>query len=211
MSIRCLVCDHHDAGHRYACDHCILKIQRQLREIGTYWDLLPHLATPIRGATGRGTPGYASRSPARDDVLVALDIRSTGDILGPDDVDEPLMSIWAAVDHIVQWVRRSDPSPPRWGGGTGYLRSRVQYVVMTKDITVLAHQVSRLHNQLRALAHDQPPRPLGTCLGVDSDGECGGNVYQTWRDQQEGARCTRCLRIYTGLDLVRLSVAQEAS
>jgi hypothetical protein len=206
MSITCLVCDHQHPGHRYACDDCVLKIQRQLRELDTYWDLLPHLVQPTRSATGRCSPGYASRPPGRLDVLVALDIRSSGDVYGPDDTDEPLVSLPTGIDYITAWVRKLDPSPPRWGG-IGYLLSRVPHVAMTQSIALLASQVRILHSRTRALVHDQPPRPLGVCLGV----ECGGDVYQTWRDQEEGARCTRCRRIYTGLDLVRLSAAQEAS
>lgn len=204
MSIRCLICDHNDAGHRYACDDDIAKIQRQLREIGTYWDLLPRLTAPTRNATGRGAPGYTSRPPARLDVLATLDIRSTGDILGPDDIEQPIVSITAAIRHIATWVNAITGLP---GSGYGYLLGSVQHVAMTRSIERLANEVSQLHRQLRALAHDAPPRSLGTCIGV----ECGGAVYQTWRGELEGARCTRCLRIYTGLDLVRLSVAQEAS
>lgn len=205
--ITCLICDHNDAGHRYACDDDIAKIQKQLREIGTYWDLLSRFPTfrePTRNATGRGAPGYTSRPPARLDVIATLDIRSTGDILGPDDIEQPIVSIRAAIRHIATWVNEVTGLS---GSGYGYLLGSVQRVAMTRSIERLAAEVSHLHRQLRALAHDAPPRPLGTCLGVD----CGGNVYQTWRDQVEGARCSRCLRTYTGLDLVRLSVAQEAS
>jgi hypothetical protein len=210
MTIRCLICDHNDAGHRYACDHCIQKTQRQVREIGTYWNLLTTTAMhePTRGATGRGTPGYTSRPPARLDVIATLDIRSTGDIHGPDDTDQPIVSITAAIHHITTWINTTTGQP---GSGYGYLLGSVHHVAMTRHIARLASEVSRLHRQLRALAHDAPPRPLGVCLGVDAAGECGGAVYQTWRDQVEGARCSRCLRVYTGLDLVRLSVAQEAS
>lgn len=204
MTIRCLICDHNDAGHRYACDNDLLKLQHHLRDLDTYWDLLPLLAAPTRGATGRGSPGYASRSPARDDVLVMLDIRSSGDVYGPDDLDDPLVSLPTGVAHIVTWVRQLDPSPPRWAG-IGYLLSRVPHVAMTTHIALFASQVRILHGRARALAHDQPPRPLGTCTAA----ECDGAVFQTWRDEGVGARCRACSKIYTGLDLLDLPVAQQ--
>lgn len=214
MTIRCLVCDHNDAGHRHACDQCVTKTQRQLRELETYDAVLYVFTTPSRnGIPSRGAPGYGSRSPARDDVIVATDLRSKGDPLGPDDTEQPILSIPAGVHWIANGVRHelqpTTPMPPRWTVTTevAYLLGQLPNVAMCTWVDRFAGMVSKLHKQARALAHDQPPRPLGTCLGVD----CGGLVYQTWRGDIEGARCSTCLRSYTGLDLVRLSVAQEAS
>lgn len=210
MSTLCLVCDHQHLGHRYACDDCVIRLQRKLREIDIYWDILACEAMhePSRGTTGRMSPGYSSRSPARDDVLVALDIRSSGMVFGADDVDQPTVSITAGVDHLAAWVRDHTDQPC---SGLYGLLTAVPYAAQCRDVHEFAGWITRLHNQLRVLAHDQPPRPLGRCLKVDRDGDCGGDVYPTWRGEEDGARCSRCGRVYTGLDLVRLSVAQEAS
>lgn len=211
MSIVCLVCDHQHPSHRYACDNCINTLQRKLRAIGDYWDLLDcqALHEPTRGSTGRSSPGYTSRPPARLDVLVALDPRSNGDIHGPDDIDQPIIGISAGITHIARWVRARVPGRPC--RGLYDLLVLVPYVAMGRDVGVFAGWVTRLHQQCRSLVHDQPPRAVASCMAVD----CEGRVYAEQRPDRPGraagARCSRCRRTYTGLDLVRLSVAQEAS
>jgi hypothetical protein len=208
MTVRCLLCDQRDAGHRYACDHCVTGLQRQLREIETYAAVLPILAQPGRsGMPSRGAPGYGSRSPANDDVIVAMDARSKGDPLGPDDTTSPIISIPAGVHYIANGVRHEQGwvTPLRWTitSEVAFLLGRVPHAAMHQWVTTFATMVGKLHRQARALAHDQPPRPLGVCLGVD----CDGQVYP----RHDGARCNTCLRVYTGLDLARLGAAQEAT
>jgi hypothetical protein len=213
--IECLVCDHEHQGHRYACDDCVIKLQRRLREIGPYWDMLgcAMFHEPSREGLQRGAPGYASRSPARDDVVVALDSRSSGDIYGPDDVDEPIIGIAAGIHHMVTWVRELDPAPPARGSlGLGYLLVRVPHVAMTRQIGTLGHQIGRLYDQCRTLVHDRPPGPIAKCMSV---GCSTGLVFaESRRDRPgrpAGARCDTCLRTYIGRDLWMLSVQQEAS
>jgi hypothetical protein len=215
VSIQCLLCENRDAGHRYACHKCETGLQRKLRHLETYasWFLT---AEPYRGAPGRGAPGYGSRSPARDDVIAAMDIRSDGDVFGPDDSPTPIVSIPGGLRYLATWVSQMDGSrgsaPKTVRGCVAYLLGRVPHLAMDKKIKTFADQVNILYSQARALAHDQPPKPLGNCMVVD----CTGKVFplQVQRDMDtrgDGARCTTCLRPYSGLDLVRLSVSQETS
>jgi hypothetical protein len=214
MSITCLVCTHQHPGHRYACDDCVNKLQKRLREIGPYWDMLdwcPSFHEPTRGGIERGAPGYASRSPANDDVIVALDPRSSGDIYGPDDVDEPTIGIAAGIHHLVTWVRELDPSPPAERGGLGYLLVRVPHVAMTKAITMMGQQIGRLHQQCRRLVHDQPAGPMAKCMTIGCEGLVYAEVKRDRPRRPSGARCANCARTYIGRDLWMLSVQQEAS
>lgn len=79
----CLVCLKNDT-HRYACGDCSETARRRLRELELFAERLaiPAMLEPTRGTTGRRSPGYGSRSPARDDVLVMLDHRSHAERLG---------------------------------------------------------------------------------------------------------------------------------
>lgn len=212
MTTKCLLCPDGDAGHRYACHRCTTGLQRKLRHLETYatWYITP---MPYRGAGGRGAPGYSSRSPARDDVIAAMDIRSDGDVKGPDDSPTPIVSIPGGLRHMATWVCRMDESrdtvPKTITECVAYLLGRVPHLAMDRQIEMFSFQVNVLYSQARALANDRPPGPLGQCLTVT----CGGKVLvRNDRDGlPDGGKCEACLRVYTGLDLVRLSAAQEAS
>lgn len=217
MSIRCLICDARDAGHRYACDRDIRTIQKRLREIDTYAALLAVSVGRSRGAGGRGAPGYSSRSPANDDVIVARDFRSKAARIGPDDDLEPLQSLPASVRDITCWIREEfhEDIPRRWTVTTeiAYLVGQIDRAACSRWIVELEQQVRQVHGQARALAHDRPPAALGKCITVD----CQGDVYPATirgpRGPEEGGRCNACRREYSGTDFVRLLVAQpqEAS
>lgn len=216
VTIKCLLCGNENSGHRYAGPKCTTRLQRQLRDLDTYatWFLTPQ---PYRGATGRGAPGYGSRSPARDDVIVAMDVRSDGVVKGEDDSPTPIVSIPGGIRYIATWVSRMDGSrdtvPTTVRACVAYLLGRVPHLVMEKDaIVTFNDQVGTLYSQARALAHDTPPKPLGNCLVVGCDGKVFPlAVLRDTDSNGDGARCQSCLRTYNGLDLVRLSVAQEAS
>lgn len=215
MSTKCLLCPNGDAGHRYACHKCTTSLQRQLRDLETYatWFLTPQ---PYRGATGRGAPGYGSRSPARDDVIVAMDIRSDRTVYGEDDSPTAVVSIPGGIRYIATWVSRMDGSrdtvPTTVRACVAYLLGRVPHLVMEKDaIVTFNDQVGTLYSQARALAHDTPPKPLGNCLVVGCDGKVFPlAVQRDTASNGDGARCQQCLRVYTGTDLVRLSVQQAS-
>lgn len=212
MSVQCLLCDKRDAGHRYACHRCEQGLQRKLRHLETYatWFLT---AEPYRGAGGRGAPGYGSRSPARDDVIAAMDIRSDGEVYGPDDSPTPIISIPGGLRYLATWVSQLDDTtesvPKDITGCVAYLLGRVPHMAMLKEIERFQQQVNILYTQARALAHDRPPGPLGRCLTVT----CNGTVLERHNRNglPDGGQCNGCSRVYNGPDLVRLSVAQEAS
>jgi hypothetical protein len=206
----CLVCLRNDA-HRYSCDDCTNTTRRRLREIELYaqWLATPAMLEPTRGTTGRRSPGYSSRPPARDDVLVMLDHRSRTEPTGPDDEDTPAWSILGTLYAVATYVRghAHDHAPRRLtlASELGYLLGRLDWCATQPWADVVLADVRQLHAQARAAAGDRPPNSLGTCTEPD----CGGAVYPArLRDpdgsRYDGARCKRCGHPYTGLDLVRL-------
>lgn len=207
--MNCLICHHADANHRYACNDCTNRMRRQLREIVGYAGMLrtTTMLMPSRGNTGRRSPGYASTSPARDDIIVLTDRRST--------VDEEDPGTWPILGTLYGLVRyvagQLDevllPSMRVWPA-TQYLLSKIDRMAMEQWIGSVAADVTDLHAKVRAAARDQPPGSLGQCLSVG----CGGQVHWLYKHLQPGveARCLACSRPYTGLALARLST-QEAS
>lgn len=216
MTANCLVCQQRDAGRLYACDQCVDLIRHRLRELETYALVLAVTLTPLRTGTSRRAPGYGSRSPARDDAIVMLDPRSRAGGEGTDDEDNPPRSILGGLAAIAAFVREEQqlvqPSgPPILSREVGYLLGQIVWCAGRQWVNEIADDIRELHLQARRLAGDTPPGPLGVCIAVG----CGGDVFpctlRSREGREDGARCRACGREYSGLDLVRLQVAQEAS
>lgn len=212
--MKCAICD--SDTHRHACDTCLSTIRRRLRELELYaaWLTLPDLLAPIHGASGRRTPGYGSRPPVRLDAIVLTDPRSR---LEPPDVNEdrgigldndtalPIIdTLHVLANHIREARGHQVPVGVTLTREVGYLLGQLDWCAGQPGVADLAEHIRQIHSQARAVAHDRPPDPLGTCLKVG----CGGQVFPP-PPRRDSTRCGSCGRSYTGLDLVRLRT-QEA-
>lgn len=223
--MKCLVCLKVDSGSLYECSGCQLAMVRKLREIEEYSAIIACTTAPTRGSTGRGSPGYRSTPPVNLDKLVALDPRSRpallDDDLGPymsrpDDTAVWTRSILGTLTTIVEWIRVERDEPRSFTdartvvGECGYLRSITSWARSQQWVDTLAEDIGALHRQVRALAGDRPPGPMGACLVVT----CDGTVYPVTLpgvQRETAGRCDGCKRVYSGLDLVRLAAAQEVA
>ncbi|WP_033288270.1 hypothetical protein [Amycolatopsis jejuensis] len=216
---KCHVCRQKDATSvAYSCNDCVNRLIRLVREIVVYATLiLPFMVEPGRGMTGRMSPGYGPHSPARDDVIAALDPRSlAGDVdehgdavtRRPDDAGSWVASIPGRLRYLADAIAEErDESRPG-----GNLDTDADYV--TRNAWWLGGQdwvddavgdLTELHHMARQLAGDAPQRALGACLTVT----CDGQVH--WAGVGKPAQCKACKRTYDGLDLVRLEAAQETA
>ncbi|GAB3376349.1 hypothetical protein [Amycolatopsis echigonensis] len=216
---KCRVCRRNDTSSvAYACNDCVNHLVDLVRGIVHYaTDVLPDSVEPVRGQTGRMSPGYGSTPPLRLDVVAALDPRSL-----PGDVDEHGDAVTRRPDDSASWVRsiprslegladsiagERDESRP---GGTltadaDYIRRNLWWVADQPWVDDVADDIAELHHMARALARDAPQQALGACLNVT----CGGRVF--WGGVGRPAQCEQCKRTYDGLDLVRLEAAQGAT
>ncbi|ANN16227.1 hypothetical protein SD37_11625 [Amycolatopsis orientalis] len=209
----CLVCE--KPSTRYGCSDCRNRVGQMLRDLELYTtEFLPLMTQPARGQTGRMSPGYGSRSPARDDVLTALDPRSRpGDVdedgeailRSPDDAGSWPRSLTSSAVTIAKWIaeERDELRPRSFGGALDYIRNLLWWLAGRSDFDELFDDVAELHRQARELSGDRPQKPLGECLNVT----CDGTVR--WGGPGKPAQCGVCRRTYDGLDWVRLAVANN--
>lgn len=178
-------------GH--ACPECVSELGQQLRELDEYWGVLPHMKEPVRGAAGRGSPGYGSRPPLRLDVLAALDPAS---LPTPED---DVWSIPGTIRRLGEWIatERGEPRKP----GVWYVLAQLQWAAGRDGFGDVADAVQELHRRAQGLAHDRPDGKLGACT------RCGGRVVAAGA----GGRCEGCDRPYVGFGLLKLQQAQEAA
>lgn len=206
-----------ETWHTYACEQCTERVRRQLREIETHTQIMTATRSPGRsGSPGeRRSPGFESRSPARDDVLVALDYRSSPTASGPDDQDNPVRSVLGTLHGITRWLREmqgvDEPrTPPTVTSEIVWLLPQIEWCAAQQWVDELAADVAELHRQTRRLAADAPPKAVGRCLMTG----CVGTVYTALLVAREGGRieggrCAECRCLYDWLHLVRIRVIEN--
>lgn len=224
--MNCVICDTRDAGHRYACAHCVTQLRRMLTELEDYAVIIATttiagLHRPAAGASSGDA--YDSEAPINADASTYLDVRSAGGASviwwwNPlvDDI-EPTRSLPGSVHGIACWIRdeMQTSHPAGWTviSELRYLRTQIDRCADEQWIDELHSDIAELHRQGQRIAGDAPQRPLGACLKVG----CDGFVYWVLDPnpdpvaRKDKARCRACRRPYTGLDLVRLGVAEEAT
>lgn len=224
---RCLCCEKRDAGHRYACDHCVNDMRRWLRELEDYAAILLAMRGSI-GSKPHGSIGvsFGSKPPAKLTVTALLDPRSTNgdhvrehspdfDPVGADEHDH-VRSLPSSIHGIACWIReeREESEPSGWTlvSELRYLRGQISGQAVEQWVDDLHSDLKELHRQARTLAKDSP-RPLGPCLSIDCDGMVFWDIHEKNGKRVDQARCvnSECRRLYSGPDLVRLGAAQEAA
>lgn len=194
---------------RHLCPDCTETLRVRLRSCEDYIRILS--AAPVRGATSRRKPGYGSVSPARDDVISMMDRRSAITALSPDDEQDPPLNV---VEVLGGWARIVDDEcyggtrrPATLGDALTTLLVSTEWMAAQPWIDECMTDLRNLHNQLRAVCGDSPPRSIASCNATFYGPTCGGPVFAV----ESGARCSSCAAHYDGLDLVRLRMAQEAA
>jgi hypothetical protein len=147
------------------------------------------------------------------------------------DDPNPTRSLPGSIHGIAVDLRdRLDQSHPHtWSlvSELHYIATQVAGQVHSIAVGDLYTDLKELHGTARSLAHDSPPGKLGSCMSCGSlvypvllksdeargqrrDADGGVREFQGF---EQAARCVNgdCNRLYRGLDLVRLGVAQEAS
>jgi hypothetical protein len=215
-TMKCSIC--RADTHRYACDDCCTDIRRRLREVEAYaeWLASPTMLLPSRGGDGgRRAPGFGSRPPIRIDAVLMNDRRSRTE---PPPVDEargigvdedsgpwPILGTLRVIaGHIREARGHPLPASVTLASEVVYVLQQVDWAAGQPGIAELAKQIRQLHTQVRAVAQDAPPKPLGSCLSDD----CEGVVFPP-QPRRSTTRCTACGRSYDWLGLVRVRLAQE--
>lgn len=178
-----------------ACDVCTSALNTALRQVPLdYKHLLdPRNLLPSVDPSGRGSPGYGSRSPARDDLIAATDPRTT--------LDGRAISAPAVLSEWVRLVEADTgmdgPEEASVAGDVAWLVSRPvwRWMLSQSWLDEYAGEIFELRDHL---AHLVRPRaravPVGACpvpIGVPGNSQPCGEPLRV-RADADLIRCRTC-------------------
>ncbi|MGO1049799.1 hypothetical protein [Crossiella sp. CA198] len=201
-AVRCVLCGKRAAAEGcFTCDPCAGELVTTLRRIADAYDLVatsPALLLPRRpGLVHRSAPGYGSRSPANDDLIVLTDRRTAiGD-------DLRAHSVPAAVS---QWVRQvaeetggRPPRPATVADDIHYLLGLRRWLFRQPWIDEFAQEMQELYTALlNQIQREARPVPIGPCpVDLATDGRvllCGRMLRV--RPEADQIRCSACRTVW---------------
>lgn len=205
------------ADRSYAtCSSCLDKIRSVMRDVGDRYRRLD--PTPQKGATGRGAPGFASRSPASDHVIAFTDHRSSqtakvwvdraGRACRED--ERPPVSVRGELD-ILAWdvADRLGMAGPHERADVAdllrHLDGRLDQITRDASLVVdVAFTMRALQAALRPVTGDPRPKFIGLCPELlpepDEQGVplvCSTRLYAPLRGDSVSCRNPACGATWT--------------
>ena len=177
------------AHHGLLCTRCHGRLLRSLETIRVEICHKLDLITPGNGTGGTCHTKPGSRSPARDELIAALDVRSKQ--------TRDLVPVAAVVDtwcRIVVEERRLSAAPSDTVEAVGLLERHAEWIAAQPYADEFLIELGDAAMQMRRIANDLPPPSLGRCPSVDPTGKtdrCNGPLR--WADGSTlTVQCSRC-------------------
>ncbi|MGH3505288.1 MAG: hypothetical protein ACRDQA_31005, partial [Nocardioidaceae bacterium] len=187
----------------HVCVDCSTTILAHLRQ--TEYCLTALSAIPVVGEQQRRAPGFGSRSPARDDVIAATDVRTGLDAQQTAPGAMAALVSWCELVAEERGVRGAERATPEVL--CGYLRRHHGWITAQPWVDEYATELRGVRDQVRSLAGLAPEAPQGRCWVITDNADCGGPLW--WSDDRDALRCGDCGRVYTGHELMRWQVGQQ--
>jgi hypothetical protein len=192
MMTTCVLCAR-QATTGYLCTADLDRLSQQLLDIQRESELLSAVPS-MQAATGsRGGTLASHRSPARLDVLVLTDPRTSADETGTLGVLAVLASWARAVreDRQLAWPQRVTVASER-----RLLSDHLDWVAAQPWVDELAAEINALLRQLQRAngTAERRAKPVGVCPTLYADGECGGRLWLN--DDRGTVHCGDCDRVF---------------
>ncbi|MCK2242160.1 MULTISPECIES: hypothetical protein [unclassified Crossiella] len=193
----CLLCPRTTDLGSMLCPRCSNELWLALRRLTETYAIVA-TSTSLRlpgtsSGTGRATPGYGSRSPANDDVIILTDPRTT--------LDESLRA--RSVPAVLsQWVRQVaeetgalPPGPATVAADVNYLAGQWGWIARQPWVDEFATEIRELTQAvIAALRLEHRPVPIGPCptkvLAAGRIRPCGRTLHV--RPAASRIRCSAC-------------------
>lgn len=203
MSLLCVCCStprkprRAPDGYR-TCNSCADRLREALVEIPAQYARLTDVEAllPGSGDEGRRGPGFGSRSPARDVVIAVTDWRTTWAEDSRLHHPPSILNAWASMVRD-QVGEKPPPGPPVCNVEAALLVRRLDHVTRQEWVADMWTELHEVVNQLRTIAGEPRPLPIGRCPTVvdDTVGKtCGTPLYV--RQGTDTITCRGCDRVW---------------
>lgn len=194
-----------------ACQHCVDDMTEQLTEIRQrYYLLNPRPGSCTGDMSGRGSPGFGSRSPASDHIVVMRDSRSSPVAhvwRGSDgrihrEATRPPLSVFGAllIEAVDTAERRRLSDTHEFGSVAGlvpFLTRHLDWWATQRDVGEFGAKLRVLVSQLRPVTGSPRPKPFARCPNTIDLGEhtrsCGGPIFPP-ESTSDVIQCSACGR-----------------
>lgn len=215
-----------DRGYT-TCSGCLDRLRELLSDIVKRWrqlDAMPQGA----GIGNRGSPGFGSRSPASDHIIVMLDVRSSADAhvwVAADgrvhrESEHPPLSVFSVLDTIV-WdiAEQREVAGPKPGVGVPdlgrWIDRHLDWLTRQRHVGEVAEVLRRLLAQLKPVTGD-PRTKVGVCPNTLDEAEhtreCGAPLYApTTSSHDDSIACGACKRKWRRSEWLNLGELLQAS
>jgi hypothetical protein len=177
------------SGYR-TCERCYDHLHDQLGEVADRYETLTSVPPPAGSFNDfRCSPGFISRSPAADHVIVMRDHRSSSEAkvwVGSDgrihqESSRPPLSVYAVLEtevfDVVELRSISLPDPRETVRSlTEFLDRHLDWITRQASVAEFGKSVRRLLSQLKPVT-GEPRVFLGFCPNVVEQVACGRSLY----------------------------------
>lgn len=177
------------SGHR-TCEHCADRLRENLVEVADRFDQLTSIPAPAGSFNDfRCSPGFISRSPASDHIIVMRDHRSSSEAhvwVGGDgrvhrESTRPPLSVYAVLEievyEVVELRSVSLPDPRDTVRDlVAFLDRHLDWLTRQENVAEFGRSVRRLVSQLKPVT-GEPRVFLGFCPNVVDEVTCGRSLY----------------------------------
>lgn len=159
-------------------------------------------------------PAFGPESPASDHLIALRDTRTVS--WEASDPHSPLaiLSAWAA--HVREERHQAAPSSPTVTSEANTLLFNWDWLCRIDSdlMTEFARELREVRDQLAPVIGEQRPKSIGRCIELIDTGEgrqyCDTRLYGPRTRTGTAIQCRQCGRVYDGVDLVRLQLAQAS-
>ena len=213
-----------DDGYR-TCSGCLDRLRETLGEVNRRFHLLDPAPGQSGEPSGRGAPGFGSRSPASEHVIAMRDPRSSrtakvwkaADGKFHTEQERPPLSVPGELDTLAWGIadERGIDGPKSLAVAdlVRWIDAQLDWVTRRDSVVALALQLRELSAQLKPVTGEPGRRHIGLCPNVLDEGEhsreCEARLYAPLRGDE--ISCRACGRVWPREEWLRLGNLLEAS
>jgi hypothetical protein len=186
-------------------------LEAALTDILDLYALLPYQMAVLASKEPGGEKHVKQAHPPAPINLAAaaLTDRRNSAAIEPGDIPDVPGSLAGWVDNVAEERHLTGTRPATVYGATRYLELHLAWIAAQPWVDEFDADMRVIRQALSAATKQPKVMPVGRCPVLTDDGECGTPLYNN--PHSDAIRCRTCRNEWSGHELIRLRLLQEAS